>query len=73
MSTQFPNRYRAHRGENGGFGTFGHVDSVHPVHVTGSQGHRPHVSVRFQGGLELDFTPDVLNELIRAAQEALQK
>lgn len=73
MSTQFPNRYRSHRGENGGFGTFGDVDSIHPIHVTGSNGHSPHFSVRFQGGLELDLTPDAVAGFIRAAQHALEK
>lgn len=73
MSTQFPNRYRCHRGENGGFGSFGGVDYVHIIHITGSQGHVPHFSVHFQGGLELDFTPAVLGELIRAAEQAMEQ
>ena len=73
MSAERPNHVRVRCGEHGSHGNFGNKCQVHPKHVTSGLGHVPHLAALFEGGLELDMTPQALANFIRAGQEALSK
>ncbi|CAA0129274.1 Uncharacterised protein [Mycolicibacterium vanbaalenii] len=51
---------------------FGPVQSVTPICIEG-QGHRPHVDVRFAGGLRLELDQAAVVELARRFPEALAR
>jgi hypothetical protein len=73
VSAAFPNYVRFHRGELGNHGNFGSQCRVDLIHNLNGLGHSPHLRAQFEGGLELDWTPNALLAFIRSAQEALAK
>lgn len=67
-----PNSIHFHHGTTNFSEHFGGICSVDPVSLTGG-GHHPHIEVRCQYGLRLDFDPDMFAELLRQGPAALAK
>jgi len=67
-----PNHLRHHNADSGGYARFGPICSVTPICIPGV-GHTPHVSVRFRGGVSMDFDTASAIELARRLPEAIAK
>jgi hypothetical protein len=51
---------------------FGAVYDVRAICLPG-RGHRPHVDIRFTGGLRVALSPEAMAEVCRRGQEELEK